>query len=96
MRFSVTALVCAYNEADIVAPVVSDLVKQGVDVYFMDHGSTDETLAQIEPFVGRGVIAVEQLPVRSETAGAGVAWADALRRKQELACELGSAPPGIA
>jgi len=90
LRLSVTALVCAYNEADVIVPVVGDLVGQGVDVYFIDHGSSDDTLARIEPFLGRGVVGIERLPVRTEAGGSGVPWADVLRRKQELACELES------
>jgi len=33
----------AYNEADIISPVIGHLVENGVEVYLLDHGSTDGT-----------------------------------------------------
>ena len=58
----VTAIVAAYNEADIIGQVVGDLVAQGVTVYLLDDGSTDGTAAAVEPYLGRGVLAIEGLP----------------------------------
>jgi hypothetical protein len=86
--FSVVALVAAYNEADIVRQVVGDLIDQGVDVYFLDDGSTDCTVAEVEPFVGRGVLAIER---RCGTAPGGprpFEWGRILQRKAALAREL--------
>ena len=59
-QVSVIALVSAYNEADIIAQVVDDLVSQQISVYLLDDGSTDDTIARVEPFVGRGVIAIDR------------------------------------
>ena len=42
--FSVVAIVAAYNEADIIGHVVGALIDQGVNVYFLDDGSTDDTV----------------------------------------------------
>jgi hypothetical protein len=81
--FKVVALVAAFNEEDVVGQVIGDLIAQGVLVYFIDDGSTDGTLARVEPWVGRGVIAVERRP-RSATSS----WAWLLGRKGELASEL--------
>ncbi len=83
MSFQVTAILAAYNEEDIVGAALAHLAAQGVRVYFIDHGSTDGTLAEARRFEGRSVIGVEQLP-----AGETVRWADVLRRKEELAREL--------
>jgi hypothetical protein len=82
--FSVVAILAAYNEADVIGHVVQDLIRQGVQVYFLDDGSTDGTVAAVEPFLNRGVIAIERIdgdPSRFE-------WERILRRKSELASEL--------
>ena len=85
-RPSVVALVAAYNEADVIGAVVGDLIAQGVQVYVLDDGSTDGTAAAVEPYRGRGVLAIERL------AGGGAAgpfdWERILKRKAELARSL--------
>ncbi len=84
---SVVAIIAAFNEADVVAQVVGDLIDQGVQVYVIDDGSTDDTVARVEPFVGKGVLAVE--PFGADPNGRGAfRWADILRRKAALAREL--------
>jgi hypothetical protein len=83
--FSVVALVAAYNEADIIGAVVGDLVEQGVQVYLLDDASTDGTVAAVEPYRGRGLLAVERLAAAD---GARFEWERILRRKAELAREL--------
>jgi hypothetical protein len=80
---SVIALVAAYNEEDVIGQVIADLVGQGVQVYLVDDGSTDATVARAEPWLGRGLLAVERRP-----AAATGSWAALLRRKEELAREL--------
>ena len=85
--FSVVALVAAYNEADIIHHVVADLIEQHIDVYFLDDGSTDDTVKIVEPFVGRGVLAIERLPARANEPDV-FDWERILRRKSALAAEL--------
>src|SRR5512140_3205168 len=85
--FRVVAIVAAYNEADIVGQVVADLIAQGVGVYALDDGSSDGTVAAIEPFVGRGVLAIESLPRDAASAGT-FDWERILHRKTALAQEL--------
>src|SRR5688572_6941606 len=93
--FSVVALIAAYNEADIIEQVVSDLIAQGIQVYLLDDGSTDGTAAAVEPYVGRGVVAIEHLAAATpdaEMEGAGrFDWERILRRKAELATQLDAA-----
>jgi hypothetical protein len=91
---NVVAIIAAFNEADVIAHVVGDLIEQGAQVYFLDDGSTDNTIAAVEPFVGRGVLAIERLrPPAVSEAGASPRvepfnWERILRRKAQLAREL--------
>jgi hypothetical protein len=79
----VIAIVAAYNEADVIAQTVGDLVAQGVAVYLIDHGSTDDTVDQARPLLGRGLLEIERLPVSDRFD-----WAALLRRKEQLAASL--------
>jgi hypothetical protein len=83
--FSVVAIVSAFNEADVIGPVIGDLIAQGLQVYVLDDGSTDDTVAFVEPLVGHGVIAVERLPPRPDGR---FDWERILLRKTALAREL--------
>jgi hypothetical protein len=83
--FSVVAIIAAYNEADIIGTVVGDLIQQGIEVYFLDDGSTDGTVAAVEPYLNRGVLAIERL---SPADSGGFDWERILRRKTQLATEL--------
>jgi glycosyltransferase involved in cell wall biosynthesis len=78
--FTVVAIIAAYNEADIIEQVVGDLIAQGIQVYFLDDGSTDGTAEKVERFVGRGVLQIER------TGDAGrFEWERILHRKTGLA-----------
>jgi len=86
--FRVVALISAYNEADIIEPVLDHLAQNGVWSYLIDDGSTDETVARAQRWLGRGLLAIERF------AGAGedgrTSWRALLARKRELARELGA------
>src|SRR5580765_581681 len=87
--FSVVAIIAAYNEADIIEQVVSDLINQDVQVYFMDDGSTDGTVATVERHLGRGVLGIERLASPVENgAPSRFDWERILQRKTQLAMEL--------
>src|SRR5262245_58350612 len=88
-EFRVTALIAAYNEADVIAEVIEHLIAQRVDVYVIDDGSTDDTASIAERFVGRGVIAVERRPAAGNGPG-GFSWSEILRRKESLSAQLDS------
>jgi hypothetical protein len=80
------ALIAAYNEADIVGQVLAHLIREGVQIYFLDDGSTDGTRRIAEELVGRGVMAVE--PLREAGSPGEFNWSHILARKQALAQEL--------
>jgi len=87
--FSIVAIIAAYNEADIIEHVVHDLINQGVNVYFLDDGSTDRTAGAVEPYLGRGVLAIERLAeTTADGAPAVFGWERILLRKTELARQL--------
>jgi hypothetical protein len=87
--FRVVAIVAAYNEEDIAGQAVSHLIEQGVEVYFLDHGSTDSTVSSIKPFLGKGLVHIERFPDESHcTAPDGFSWQQILERKAVLAAEL--------
>lgn len=80
----------AYNEGDVISPVLSHLIDNGVEVYFLDNHSTDDTAEQAARWLGRGVIRVETFPAAPAASGepAPFDWGAILRRKEELANEL--------
>lgn len=85
----IVAIIAAHNEADVIGHVVRDLVDQRIDVYLLDDRSTDGTVAAVEAYRGRGVIAVEQLgETFGEPAHNEFEWERILVRKAQVACEL--------
>src|SRR5262245_36777958 len=86
--FRVVAILAAYNEADIIEQVVADLIAQGVGVYVLDDGSTDGTVAAIEPWVGRGVLCIERASARGASGSDTFDWERILLRKTEVAREI--------
>jgi Glycosyl transferase family 2 len=91
MSLSVTAIIAAYNEADVIGQVIEDLIGQGVSVYLLDHGSTDGTANEAAVWLGRGLLAIERFPEESgfpaELANC-FALEQQLARKEQLAREL--------
>lgn len=87
----VIAIIVAHNEGDIIYHVIGDLIKQGVNVYFIDHCSTDNTVQEALKWIGKGLVHVEHFP---EDAGYDqenknrYIWRDILKRKEELALSL--------
>ena len=90
-RFRVVALMSAFNEGDIIAPVLEHLIASGVEIYLLDHHSSDDTVEKASRFLGRGLLAIEIFPEQSgqpaELAGR-LAWRQIILRKEELAREL--------
>jgi hypothetical protein len=87
--FSVVAIVAAYNEADIIDQVVTDLIRQDVSVYFIDDGSTDATIDIVRAHLDRGVIGIEQTrPGTDDSSREEFDWTGILDRKAQLASDL--------
>lgn len=87
--FTVVAIISAFNEGDVIQHVVKDLIEQEIGVYFLDDGSTDDTWAIVNQYVGRGVIGVERLDETIGQRNAGeFRWERILLRKAQLAGEL--------
>jgi len=85
--FRVVALIAAYNEADIIEPVLDHLAANGVWSYLIDNGSTDKTVERAQPWLGRSLLGIERLV---DPAGERTSWRALLARKRELARELGA------
>ncbi|HXH84697.1 MAG TPA: glycosyltransferase family 2 protein [Candidatus Tectomicrobia bacterium] len=83
--FRVVAIMSAFNEEDIIGQVVGHLIDEGILVYLLDHGSTDDTVAEVEPYLGKGLLAIDRLPSATPL---DVSWESVLRRKEALAAEL--------
>lgn len=79
----VIALLCARNEERFIGNCLAHLIGQGVQVYLLNHGSTDRTVEIAERWLERGLIAVENLPDH-ETFSLHAQ----LSRKEELAATL--------
>lgn len=86
--FRVIAIIAAFNEGDIISPVIGHLAENGIDVYLIDNHSTDDTREQASQWLGRGLLRIESFPpVCSESPGS-FDWTSILHRKEELAGEL--------
>ena len=81
----VTAIISAYNEADIIAQSVADLISQGISVHVIDDHSTDGTVASLPADPG-GMIRIETLERHPGSSGAEeFPWSGVLARKEQLA-----------
>lgn len=92
-RFRVTALVAAYNEEDVIGQVIGDLIAHGIEVYLLDHCSTDATVEEASRHLGKGLLRIERFPDESgfpRGEASRYAWRSILRRKEQLARELES------
>jgi hypothetical protein len=87
--FRVVALISAYNEADVVEPVLEHLAANGVWSYLIDDGSTDDTVERARRWLGRGLLGIERFEGADDAAGR-TSWRALLARKRELARELGA------
>jgi glycosyltransferase involved in cell wall biosynthesis len=79
----VVALLAVYNEERFVDSCLMRLRRHGVETYLIDNGSTDRTLELAERHLGRGLIAVEELPRESHFSLPSI-----LHRKEQLAQSL--------
>jgi glycosyltransferase involved in cell wall biosynthesis len=80
--FTASAFICVRNEEDILPWTLRHLVDQGIGVHIIDNWSTDRSveIAREFPLVG-----FERFPVDGDSGR--FAWAQLLRRVEELAAE---------
>lgn len=57
----VVALLAVHNEERFIDACLKHLIQNGVEVYVIDDGSTDETASIARKYMGNGVIAVQSL-----------------------------------
>jgi hypothetical protein len=91
--FRALAVMPAYNEGDVIGPAIGALISEGVDVYLLDHRSTDDTVAAATPWLGRGLVRIERFPDESgpgydERNGDVMVWRDILRRVEQVSGEV--------
>lgn len=89
--FRPLAIMPVFNEADVIDASLAALISEGVDVYLIDHESTDDTVALARRWLGRGLRKIERFP---EEAGypsynrGTMVWRDILTRVQEVSGEV--------
>jgi glycosyltransferase involved in cell wall biosynthesis len=86
-KMRIIAIMSAFNEEDIIGQTVSNLIDNGIDIYFIDHHSIDKTLDIAKSFLGKGVKKIEIFPEESGYPSELkdiYAWRYILRRKEEL------------
>jgi glycosyltransferase involved in cell wall biosynthesis len=84
--FRVVALISAYNEGDVIGTVIGDLIRQGIVVYLIDDGSTDDTVAVAESYMRTGLLQIERAGAPGESRP--FSWTRILARKEVLAATL--------
>jgi hypothetical protein len=89
--FRALAIMPAFNEADVIFHAVGALVAEGVDVYLLDHESTDGTAEAARPWLGRGLVRIESFPGDAgypERNRTEMVWRDILRRVGEISGDV--------
>ena len=91
----VVALISSFNEEDVIAQVIGDLIDNGCEVYLLDNRSTDNTVQVASQWLGRGLLQIENFPADGNMADASqqdkqYLWREILLRKTRLAQELGA------
>lgn len=79
----VVAVLATRNEARFIAACLENLIRQGIQVYLCDNGSTDQTVQIATKFLGKGLIGIEHIPFDGTYQ-----WQRILRRKESLFREL--------
>jgi len=87
----VSVLVPSYNGASYLREMLDSLLAQTyecLEIILLDDASTDGTAALVEPYLGRGVLAIEHLAESGDDSASGFAWERILLKKTRLATEL--------
>jgi len=86
--FRVVAILSGYNEADVLASAVSNLIRDGIDVHSIDNWSTDsslEVIADAQRRLGNASVTWERWP---SDKPATYNWVDILQHKAELTLSI--------
>lgn len=81
--FRVTAIMTAFNEADIIHPSIAHLVSQGVRTHVIDNWSSDETETSLKPLLDTGMVTYERFP--PDGPSEFYEWRTLLARVEEVA-----------
>lgn len=82
----VLAIISAFNEADVIGPVIGHLAGEGVEVFLLDNHSSDATVVEARSWLGRGLIGVERFPASGPDGL--FRWQEILERKLAVASQL--------
>ncbi|MGC8747495.1 MAG: glycosyltransferase [Candidatus Kapaibacteriota bacterium] len=87
--FKVLSIITTYNEEDIIEQVLTDLIRNGIDVYLLDDNSDDRTVEIAEKFLGKGLIKIEKINANTKQYEQNkFNWELLLKRKEEIADQL--------
>lgn len=83
LAMRIVALLTGRNEELYLGRCLEHLHRQGVETCYIDHGSTDRSVAIAREFVGRGVLGIETLPYKGVFE-----LEEQLRQKEQLAVAI--------
>ena len=87
-KLKILAIICLYNEADIIAQNVEYLVKQNIDVHIIDNWSNDGSYEIVKHLMaGSKNIILERYPVRGRSKY--YEWKKLLRRVENVSLDSG-------
>ena len=81
----ITAIVAARNESLYLERCFKHLKAQGIDICYIDNGSTDGSLDIAHRFLGKGILRIEEFPYKGFYD-----WKGLLEYKEKLANEISS------
>lgn len=90
-RPRIIAILAAYNEGDVIYHVIRDLIEQDIEVYLLNHHSTDNTVEEASKWLGKGLIGIELFPEESglDIPNDVFALRYILMRKEQLVRQFG-------
>jgi glycosyltransferase involved in cell wall biosynthesis len=84
--FRVLAIICAFNEEDVIEHTLDYLIRQGIQVVLVDNWSTDQTVTKARSFLNKGLLHIESFPDSGPSTTYD--WYDLLRRVEQVAADI--------
>lgn len=84
----IVAVISTFNEGDIIYHSLRKLIDMGIGVHLIDNWSTDDSFEQIQPLIGRGILAYERFPREGPTPNFSLRQ---LLRRAEQVCQTSGA-----